>query len=440
MIWRRLLTLLFGTAICLVANAAGAVAYKATLHEPTSGFAGSSAGGIAGVRQVGTGLKAASDGHSHALLWGAAADNFVDLHPSGASLSVLTGIAGNTEVGWGRLTGSDIHALMWSGTSDSVVDLNPTTFEQSEAYGVSSDLRVGAGSNDSRFVNSHALLWKGSAHSVVDLTPPGCVDCYAFGVSGDSQVGYGSGTFSKFNEHALMWAGTAASVVDLNPGGNYDSSEATGAWGDSQVGFAHNVISGYHAVMSNGSAASVTDLNPAGFTSAAYGVCGNCQVGIGDSNVGHTHALLWYGTANCYIDLHSVLTDLPVTIVDSFAKGIDAYGDIVGHGLDAQSNSYALLWTPVSSPGDFSGDGKVDAADYTLWRDSLGLTVPAGTLADASGNGIVDQSDYDIWKAHFMSGAGSNSSEPVPEPSSWALLCCGAFGAVIFVRCRRERG
>ena len=51
-------------------------------------------------------------------------------------------------------------------------------------------------------------------------------------------------------------------------------------------------------------------------------------------------------------------------------------------------------------PGDYNDSFRVDAADYTLWRDTLGQTGP-GLAADGSGNNIVDQADYEHWQAHF---------------------------------------
>ena len=39
----------------------------------------------------------------------------------------------------------------------------------------------------------------------------------------------------------------------------------------------------------------------------------------------------------------------------------------------------------------------VTAADYPVWRDTLGST--ADLRADGDSSGTVDQADYDLWKA-----------------------------------------
>jgi hypothetical protein len=52
----------------------------------------------------------------------------------------------------------------------------------------------------------------------------------------------------------------------------------------------------------------------------------------------------------------------------------------------------AYEFVPKPVPGDYNGNGIVDAADYTVWRDSLGQT-GTGLAADGDGNGVVDQAD-----------------------------------------------
>ena len=74
--------------------------------------------------------------------------------------------------------------------------------------------------------------------------------------------------------------------------------------------------------------------------------------------------------------------------------------------------------------GDYNHNGVVDAADYVLWRHTLGQT-GAGLAADGNNNGTVDQADYGIWRSNFNkpgSGSGAGSLAAVPEPSMLALL------------------
>jgi hypothetical protein len=80
-------------------------------------------------------------------------------------------------------------------------------------------------------------------------------------------------------------------------------------------------------------------------------------------------------------------------------------------------------------PGDYNANGIVDAADYTVWRDTLGSTTRFVANGDNTGasHALIDQADYTFWKSHFgaTAGAGSLSSGAVPEPASWLLLVCG---------------
>jgi hypothetical protein len=77
--------------------------------------------------------------------------------------------------------------------------------------------------------------------------------------------------------------------------------------------------------------------------------------------------------------------------------------------------------TYVTGPlrGDYNGDGSVNAADYTSWRDG-------GALADGNNDGAVNSGDYQVWRANY--GSSGASAVAVPEPSSLAAL--GIAGAL----------
>jgi hypothetical protein len=87
-------------------------------------------------------------------------------------------------------------------------------------------------------------------------------------------------------------------------------------------------------------------------------------------------------------------------------------------------------------PGDFNGDGQVNAADYVLWRNTSGTTMPHGTGADANGDGSIDSADYGLWKANYgvvlqssAAGAMTTVGHVVPEPASYSLAAVGAIAA-----------
>jgi hypothetical protein len=48
--------------------------------------------------------------------------------------------------------------------------------------------------------------------------------------------------------------------------------------------------------------------------------------------------------------------------------------------------------------GDYNGNGKVDKADYAVWKAAYGTNDPA---ADGNGDGRVDAADYAIWRNHM---------------------------------------
>lgn len=80
--------------------------------------------------------------------------------------------------------------------------------------------------------------------------------------------------------------------------------------------------------------------------------------------------------------------------------------------------------TAPALAGDFNADGTVDAADYLVWRDTLGQ-MAAGLAADGDASGTVDVADYELWRAHFGRTAATsseNASPAVPEPASVALV------------------
>ena len=97
-----------------------------------------------------------------------------------------------------------------------------------------------------------------------------------------------------------------------------------------------------------------------------------------------------------------------------------------------------LILSPAAIPGDYNNDGIVDAADYTVWRDTFGQT-GSGLAADATGpsgvpDGLVDNLDYQFWVDHYGAtspGSGAGSTATVPEPSSLVLLIASSIAIIV---------
>lgn len=116
------------------------------------------------------------------------------------------------------------------------------------------------------------------------------------------------------------------------------------------------------------------------------------------------------------------------------------FARITGAAANVQMYQLQLSATLIPSilAGDYNEDGTVDAADYAVWRDSLGIS-GAGLAADGSGNGLIDDADYNIWKNNFgaTSGSGLPAQGGVPEPAGLTLILLG-FAAASLVRVRRS--
>jgi hypothetical protein len=108
-----------------------------------------------------------------------------------------------------------------------------------------------------------------------------------------------------------------------------------------------------------------------------------------------------------------------------------------GVDFDALSAKTARALNGISETlGDYNGDGKVDAADYTVWHDSLGRT-GTGLAADGNGNGLVDFGDYDVWNTNYgnHSGLGTSGNAAIPEPTTRLILFVGMLA---ICECQRQ--
>ncbi len=99
-------------------------------------------------------------------------------------------------------------------------------------------------------------------------------------------------------------------------------------------------------------------------------------------------------------------------------------------GADANVQLYDLrLTAQASAPllaGDYNDDGVVNASDYAVWRDNLGLDV---VLPGDTTPGNVSGADYNVWVSAFgATSATTVIAAAAPEPTALVLL----LGAMIF--------
>jgi hypothetical protein len=113
---------------------------------------------------------------------------------------------------------------------------------------------------------------------------------------------------------------------------------------------------------------------------------------------------------------------------DTTTGAVTDLGAVVADALDG------IAFKPSAGgvQGDYNSNGVVDAADYVIYRNSVGQS----TLPNR-GSGItgpVGTADYDFWRSHFAntsgSGAGGLSNSLVPEPSSVLLFGMGLVVAL----------
>jgi formylglycine-generating enzyme required for sulfatase activity len=100
----------------------------------------------------------------------------------------------------------------------------------------------------------------------------------------------------------------------------------------------------------------------------------------------------------------------------------------------------ATIAAVVNVPGDYSGNGVVDAADYIIWRQHLGTNFQLANEVAGASPGEVTQADFTEWRARFGNTSGSGAgtlaaSAGVPEPG---LLGLGSVALLVAGLARRR--
>lgn len=120
-------------------------------------------------------------------------------------------------------------------------------------------------------------------------------------------------------------------------------------------------------------------------------------------------------------DVRSIMqnsTDKVGGNIGATAYDTNGFNQFYGFG---RVNALAAVEAVPAASGDYNLDGTVDAADYTVWRNSLGATVTPYTGADGDRNGLIEAADYQVWKSHF------GQTIAMPLPASLAIAPRGSI-------------
>ncbi|TWT48995.1 hypothetical protein [Botrimarina hoheduenensis] len=311
---------------------------------------------------------------------------------------------------------------------------------------------------------SEGRLVLDNAHWTVDTVTVGSAPTPSAGCCLPGATG-GVGTLAMVNNARLDVGGTlqvwGQATVDLTdgvlsaqtieqfapptPGGFGFGLNFTG--GTLQVDtFDGELINSGGTLAPGGNTIGTTDVT-LGYTQLAGGVL---AIDIGGTAGGQYDELNVAGTAdfNGSLDIAS-LGGFPPSLSDTFAIVRAGFIPVVGFAnlltntvfptistrldwrLFYEPTALTLAVVPALA-GDYNADGVVDAADYTVWRDTQGQA-GLGLPADSNFDGVVDLIDYFAWRSNYGQVAPGPVSEAaasraVPEPNTAVLLLIAAVG------------
>jgi probable HAF family extracellular repeat protein len=423
-------------------------------------------GTLGGPESFGTGLNAGGQGAGasytsggtayHTFLWkpttpNGASGTMTDLGTLGGTESFGNGLNASGQVAGESSTTGDAatHAFLWKpttpgGASGTMYNLGTLGGTNSYGYGINAAGQVTGASDTAGDTASQAFLWKpttpnGTSGTMYDLGSLGGTESNGSAINASGQVSGSSLTNGDAHFRAFLWKptlpnGASGTMYNLGTlGGNESFGGAINANGQ-VAGFSYTTgNSMYHAYLwtptsPNGISGTMQDIGTlGGHNSYSYNIGVGGQV-VGASEIvttsDRTHAFL-YTSGSGIVDLNTAIDPLSGwELLD--AADINDAGQITGQGL-INGQFHAYLLTPVQIPGDFNGNGTVDAADYVVWRKGLGT--------------IYTQGHYNIWRTHFGqlpgSASGVDANAAVPEPATLVPIIIVAAAA--FIRRRRGR-
>jgi len=202
------------------------------------------------------------------------------------------------------------------------------------------------------------------------------------------------------------------------------------------VGWAHKYVGGTNqgarAVVWNGTGqVSELGLLTGSTASQAFDI-NNLGIAVGTMTTPASTTAVYWMTNGTPVDLNTLISPMTgwrleraLAVSDTgWIAGIGKFDDGPG-GVPVPYDRVFMLQVPttVALPGDYNANGRVDAADYVVWRRALGTL---NTLPNDNTPGWVVPADYNVWRANFgrTAGAGlaASTAAPVPEPSFYTLV------------------
>ena len=192
-------------------------------------------------------------------------------------------------------------------------------------------------------------------------------------------------------------------------------------------------------------------FSPATVVRGSVAYDGTLQIEIGGASPGsfdQINHVLGAGTATLGGTLDIDLLGGFIPTPGSSFQFITAAGGISGTFANVllptlPDSSWHLTYTAtnvllqVGLAGDYNLNGTVDAADYIVWRKTLGQTGFA-LAADGNTNNQIDADDFNVWRANFGqtagSGSGASGNATIPEPGTQLMLLTG----ILMMRSRRR--
>ena len=269
-----------------------------------------------------------------------------------------------------------------------------------------------------------------------------------------NEAGVAVGFATKFDaaglndgQRAVRWNAGSTLAIELQVlGTDADGSTFSKAYTVNEIGTAvgwldkydaQGIDLGTRAVVWN-PAGQVTELGLiAGASSSKAFDINNLGVAVGLTQSGESSAATYWNANGSAVDLNTLIApasgwrlEQALAISDTgWVAGIGKFDDGPG-GAASPYDRVFMLQVPVevALAGDYNASGRVDAADYVIWRKRTGSLA---TLPNDTTPGWVQPVDYSVWRANFGRTAGTGSAiggTSVPEPATFAYaLICSAM-------------